>query len=60
VDFNGDMDRWEYYLDGILFGMEIDNSGDGVPDEWCYFKNGRKCLAEKDVNCDGIIETIIH
>ena len=50
---DGKPDRWEYYDQGVLVGVEADSNFDGKIDEKGVIKNGRVVEVEKDSDYDG-------
>ncbi len=54
ANFDGKVDRTENYDEkGQINKVEVDTNGDGVMDEWIYYKDGKPVKSEKDTNGDG-------
>jgi len=56
LDFNydGAMDTFYYYLDGVLIRQEIDSDNDGKVDIWVYILDGQYVQRyERDTDGDG-------
>jgi len=58
-NYDGKVDRREYYEAGVIVKTETDTDFDGIFDETVYFKNGKPVKAEKDTNKDGKPDTWI-
>ncbi|MCM8779445.1 MAG: hypothetical protein NC898_06725 [Candidatus Omnitrophica bacterium] len=58
-NYDGKVDRREYYEAGVITKTETDTDFDGIFDETVYFKAGKPVKAEKDTNRDGKPDTWI-
>ncbi len=56
-NYDGKVDRREYYEAGVIVKTETDTDFDGLFDETVYFKGGKPVKAEKDTNKDGKADT---
>ena len=50
---DGEVDRWEYYEDGVMVRMEEDASGDGRVDKWKTYEDGSLISAAFDEDGNG-------
>ncbi len=58
-DYNGEMDDFLYYTDGVPVREEIDSDANGKIDVWVYFSDGiyvRKY--ERDTDGDGVVDFV--
>ncbi|MFH1790385.1 MAG: hypothetical protein ABH885_00145 [Candidatus Omnitrophota bacterium] len=54
TNYDGKVDRTEYYSDvGMIERVETDINGDGRPNEWLYYEEGKVVRQEQDTNDDG-------
>ena len=47
------IDRWEFYQDGVLASVAMDENGDGKPDRKLTYANGTLAIIESDPDAAG-------
>jgi hypothetical protein len=52
-NYDGAIDGWSRYENGVLVERTLDESGDGQPDAWESYSAGRMTASEKDRDADG-------
>ena len=55
-DYDGAIDAWSTYQDGVLMERALDHSGDGRRDVWERYVGGRMVEREVDRNEDGRVD----
>jgi hypothetical protein len=58
TDYDGDMDNWRRYVDGMLTLDRVDSDGDGKVDVWLFVDRGKIYKLEKDTTGDGKADTV--
>jgi len=56
IDFDGAIDTWVYYSDGMKVRGERDTNRDGKPDIFIYYEADKIAGLEKDIDFDGKID----
>jgi len=52
-NYDGTIDAWTTYQNGVVVARELDENGDGKPDVWEKYANGRMTRREVDRKGDG-------
>lgn len=52
-NYDGTIDAWTTYQNGVVVARELDENGDGKPDVWEKYANGRMTSREVDRKGDG-------
>ena len=59
-DFDGKIDTWDTYANGVLVVRVIDTNGDAKADEWERYSEGRMNARTLDRNRDGVKDTFFR
>jgi hypothetical protein len=60
LDFDGQIDTWKTYADGVLSVRILDQTGDERADVWERYENGRVAQLTLDRNHDGVRDVFLR